>query len=167
MLDPPDGDGTRGDRAVDENARAIKALADRGEIAAALNAEHQTIEGGLHTLGDAVLAGANKGVLTQLVSMVVNFCVDHFASEEQVLRDNGYLEIDAHADAHRQLLKAFRAAHTAMEEGQLEATLDVSDLLMHLHEHIAGFDEPAYAQCGMGKAEWQRPEIPSAEFRVP
>jgi hemerythrin len=128
------------------SATAIRALTDCGAITAALRAEHSAIEDGLQTLGDAVLAGANTQVLTQVISMVVHFCEAHFANEEEAFSVWGYAEVGAHASAHQGLLNAFRAARIEVAAGCIDATLTVSDLLNGFHDHIARFDRPAYVE---------------------
>jgi hemerythrin-like metal-binding protein len=129
-----------------DQATAIEALTDCGAITAALPSEHQGIENALQTLGDAMHAGASPEVLTKIMDMILRFCRDHFASEEQYLREHGYTRLKAHMSAHEKLVSSFLAVRTAISEGQQKATLDASDLLNSLHSHIDGFDRPAYAQ---------------------
>lgn len=94
------------------------------------------------------------------VVMVNDFCVTHFAHEEQMFQESGYFDLEAHAAAHRELLKVLRAAYVDLGEGRLEATLDVSDLLNAFHDHIAHLDRPAHAhvlrqhiECGTGTSQ--------------
>lgn len=134
-------------------ARIIKTLTDGGSIAAALRTEHSAIEEGLQTLGEAVLAGAEQDVVIGIVAKVEDFCVAHFAHEEQMLRDSGYVDVEPHAAAHGELLRVLHAAHVALGEGQLEATLDVADLLNAFHDHVAQFDRPAHAQVLQQRVE--------------
>lgn len=129
-----------------DEAATIKTLASCGAINAALRTEHAAIEGALQTLGDAVLAGADAHLLTEITSRVLAFCVAHFDNEEKLFRDGRYSDVEAHVAAHQGLLGAIRAACKAVSEGELEATLDVSDLLDRFQDHVVRFDRPAYAE---------------------
>ena len=128
-----------------DSARTIKALTECGAVTAALKAEHDAIEDALRALTEAMLADANTATLTQIMDILLDFCVAHFDSEEQELLDNGYPETVGHASAHKALLRRFRVARTALSKGQIEATLDASDLLNSFHNHVARFDRPAHA----------------------
>lgn len=147
-------------------AGLIKALTDCDAVTSALMAEHYAIEDALQALDGAVLAGATAETLAQIMDVVVDFCVNHFASEEQEFRDHGIVGADLHARAHRALLRRFRAARVAVREGRIEGTLDAGDLLNAFHNHIGRFDRPAYAlklkqriDAGQGDADVQRAEL--------
>jgi len=129
-----------------DQARTIKALTDCGAITAALEVEHQAIENSLQALSDALLAGANTEVLTEIIDIVVDFCVAHFSSEEREFREQGYTGVDAHAAAHEKLLNRLRSVRIAISEGQPDATLDAGDLINGFHYHVSHFDRPAHAQ---------------------
>jgi hemerythrin-like metal-binding protein len=128
-----------------DQARIIKALTDCDAVTSALMAEHYAIEDALQALDGAVIAGATAETLAQLMDVVVDFCVAHFANEEQEFRDQDYAGLDSHARAHKALLARFRAARDAVREGRIEGTLDAADLLNAFHNHIGTFDRPAYA----------------------
>jgi hemerythrin len=147
-------------------ARLIKALTDCDAVTSALMAEHYAIEDALHALDNAVLAGGTAETLTRIMDVVVDFCVEHFANEEQEFRDQGLVDAEPHTRAHRALLRRFRAARVSVSEGRMEGTLDAGDLLNAFHNHIGSFDRPAYAlklqqriAAGQGDAAIQQAEL--------
>ena len=126
-------------------SRTIQALSDCGAITAALKAEHYAIEDALQTLDGAILAGADKENLAQIMDIVLDFCAQHFSGEEKQFSGQGYFGADAHARAHEKLLSKFQEARTAILSGKIEGTLDAADLLNAFHTHVARFDRPAHA----------------------
>ena len=124
-----------------DQVRTITTLTDYGA-----EADYCAIEGFFQTLSEAVLAGVAQGVLIEIVSEVEDFWVNHFANEEQIFRANLYPGLKKHAFAHRKILKELRAAHAALDTGEVEAIVDVSDLLTVFHNHVTHVDQPAHIQ---------------------
>ncbi len=120
-------------------AGASRALTNSADVDA-LRAEHAVIEWGLQALGDAVMGGAKLDVVCDVATSVLDFFVAHFAVEEQMLRDCGPLDLEEHIVAHQEFLRLLQAAHTAVREGHVEATLDIVDLLNGLQENVSRFD---------------------------
>jgi hemerythrin-like metal-binding protein len=103
--------------------------------------EHDAIESVLTSLSEAVLKGASREEVIELLNALIDFCATHFADEEGFMRQSGYAHLPAHAAAHKQLLAKFvRARRGASGEGLPLATLDAVDLLHAFHEHVATFD---------------------------
>jgi hemerythrin-like metal-binding protein len=119
----------------------IRSLKDRGCAVEALQVEHDAIELILNLLGEAVLCGASRAEVIEILNASVDFCGTHFADEEGAMRESGYAHLDAHILAHRHLLGKFVAARrSASGEGLPVATLDAVDLLHQFHEHVKTFD---------------------------
>jgi hemerythrin len=129
-----------------DQARTIKALIDCGALSAALHLEHQAIENSLQALSDALFAGAPTETLTEIIDIVLDFCVAHFQSEEREFRDHVYAGAAAHSIAHEKMLGALRDVRTAISEGHIDATLEAGELINGFHYHVSHFDRPACAQ---------------------
>ena len=127
-----------------DSARTIKILTESGAITAALKAEHYAIEDALQTLDGAIIARASGGQLTQIMDIVVDFCVAHFAHEEREFSAHNYQATEAHTRAHKKLLEKFQSARTAIVEGKIEGLLDAADLLNAFHDHVSRFDRAAH-----------------------
>lgn len=119
----------------------IRGLKDRGCAIEALQVEHDAIELILNHLGEAVLCGACRAEVIEILNASVDFCGTHFADEEEFMRRSGYAHLDAHVLAHRHLLEKFVAARrSASGEGLPFAALDAVDLLHQFHEHVRTYD---------------------------
>jgi hemerythrin-like metal-binding protein len=138
-------DPVRLTRKADMNQeKMITVLTDCGAIESALRTEHEAIDSALETLKRAMLAGANTVTLTRLMDVVLDFCVAHFASEEQEFRAQEYPKLASHVRAHRALTRRFRETRAAISNGQIEHTLSAYDLLNLFHDHVDRFDRPAH-----------------------
>ena len=123
----------------------IRALKDRGCAVEALQVEHDAIELILDCLGGAVLCGASRAEVIEILNASVDFCGTHFRDEEDYMRSIGYAYLDTHILAHKGLLAKFVAARrSASGEGLPLATLDAVDLLYQFHEHVKTYDAAVY-----------------------
>jgi hemerythrin-like metal-binding protein len=119
----------------------IRSLKERGCTVEALQVEHDAIELILNHLGEAVLCGASRAEVIEILNAAVDFCGTHFTDEESSMRKSGYAHLDAHILAHRHLLGKFVAARrSASGDGLPLATLDAVDLLHQFHEHVKTYD---------------------------
>jgi hemerythrin-like metal-binding protein len=128
-------------QAIIKRADDIRTLKDRGCAVEALQGEHDAIELILTSLGDAVLSGAEQAEIIEILNASIDFCVAHFADEEEFMRKGGHAQLDAHVAAHRHLVAKFVAARqSASGDGLSLATLDAMDLLHEFHEHVRTYD---------------------------
>jgi hemerythrin-like metal-binding protein len=122
----------------------IRGLKDRGCAVEALQVEHDAIELILNHLGEAVVGGACRAEVIEILNASIDFCGTHFTDEEGFMRESGYAHLDAHIRAHQHLLGKFVAARrSASGEGLPLATLDAVDLLHQFHEHVKTYDVAA------------------------
>jgi hemerythrin-like metal-binding protein len=119
----------------------IRGLKDRGCAVEALQVEHDAIELILNHLSEAVVCGAYRAEVIEILNASIDFCGTHFADEEGFMHKSGYAHLDAHILAHRHLLGKFVAARrSASGEGLPFVTLDAVDLLQQFHEHVRTYD---------------------------
>jgi hemerythrin-like metal-binding protein len=119
----------------------IRSLKDRGCTVEALQVEHDAIEMILNRMGEAVLCGACRAEVIEILNAAVDFCGTHFTDEEACMRESGYAHLDAHALAHKHLLSKFVAARrSASGDGLSLAALDAAGLLHQFHEHVKTYD---------------------------
>lgn len=142
----------------------IRTLKDRGCAVEALQVEHDAIELILDCLGGAVLCGASRAEVIEILNASVDFCGTHFQDEEDFMRSSGYAHLDAHILAHKGLLARFVAARrSASGDGLPLATLDAVDLLHQFHEHVKTYDvaaQPALLETPVAHAPAGRGELP-------
>ena len=127
------------------HAAVIRLLTECGAATAALNAEHDALDGCLRSLSDLVMAGASGATTAALLHLAFQFCTAHFGHEERFMYEHGYAGTQAHAAAHKQFLARLQDIEARMttEEASL-AALDAAGLIHDLHEHVEAFDRPAH-----------------------
>jgi hemerythrin-like metal-binding protein len=142
----------------------IRSLKDRGCAVEALQVEHDAIELMLNHLGEAVVCGACRAEVIEILNASIDFCGTHFADEEGFMRKSGYAHLDAHILAHRHLLGKFVAARrSASGEGLPLATLDAVDLLHQFHEHVKTYDvaaQPLLRDIAIARAAADPSQLP-------
>ena len=133
--------GTRR-QAIITRAEEIDSLKKRCCESEAADAEHDAIEMMLHDLSVAVVTGASRAEVIELLNTSIDFCATHFADEETFMRKCGRANVDAHSAAHRRLLAKFvRARRGASGEGLSLSALNELDLLHAFHRHVAMWDK--------------------------
>jgi hemerythrin len=142
----------------------IRSLKDRGCAVQALQVEHDAIELILSHLGEAVICGACRAEVIEILNASIDFCGTHFADEERFMRQSGYAHLDAHILAHKHLLGRFVAARrSASGEGLPLATLDAADLLHQFHEHVKTYDvaaQPLFRDAAIAHASADPRQLP-------
>ena len=124
-----------------EDIRALKACNCESE---GLEAEHAAITHQLQSLKDAVLSGASRAEVIEILNTLIGFCATHFADEEEFLRGQGDPHLDGHMAAHRDLLAKFVGVRrSAAGQGISMAALDCIELLRAFHGHVASWDRYA------------------------
>jgi hemerythrin-like metal-binding protein len=99
----------------------------------------------LQSLGNAVLSGAPRPEVIEILNSAIEFCVLHFEDEEGFMRKHGYSGLAGHAAAHKRMLAKFRGMRRrATGSGISMATLDAVDLLHDFHEHVNTWDRCAF-----------------------
>jgi hemerythrin-like metal-binding protein len=128
-------------QAILKIAKHIDTLKTRGCMAEALKAEHEAIEMALQSLEAAVVSGASRAEVIDVMNAVIAFCAVHFEDEESLMRRSSYGRLRAHSAAHKKLLAKFVTARQgASGEGLSIATLDHLDLLHSFHGHVSVWD---------------------------
>jgi hemerythrin-like metal-binding protein len=136
-------------QAVIARAEGIHFLNNRGSAFEALEAEHDAVELVLQNLREAVLSGANRAEVIEILNTSIDLCATHFADEEEFMPKNGYAHLDTHVAAHKQLLAQFvEARRNGSGEDLPLATLDVAELLHAFHRHVETYDRMAQPSCG-------------------
>jgi hemerythrin len=115
----------------------IHTLKGQGCGSDALEAEHAGIELLLQGLKEAIVGGASRAEIIELLDTSIDFCAIHVANEKGFVQKSGYTGWDAHVAAHKHLLAMFVAARRrASGEGLSLATLDTIDSLHAFHQHV-------------------------------
>jgi hemerythrin-like metal-binding protein len=110
-----------------------------GTGVAIFDAEHRELNEMVIDLYDAILAGAPKEALDDLLDKLAHHATDHFAHEENYMRFSDYPGTAQHIEAHNRLTKALKGVPVidVQEEDRAARALEVLRFLRDwLMEHI-------------------------------
>ena len=119
-----------------------------------IDREHDIIVKAMAGLHNAVLDGRGAEVIVPLINLLAQFCAEHFANEEGVMRDCGYEGADAHAAAHEALLRRIIELQARSKDDTLPTIVDTMELLGRLSLHTDRFDREA--ECSIRETAKRR-----------
>jgi hemerythrin-like metal-binding protein len=115
--------------------------------ASAVQSEHDAINAMLHTVDDAIFAGASGEAIALALNVVILFCRFHFRKEEALMEQRKYPARARHAAAHREFLEKLYAARRLAEGSNVPvAALDFLDLLHNFRDHVEMYDTLIYEE---------------------
>ena len=123
----------------------IDALAKRGAISEAIEAEHEFISALIGALNTAIASGVDQPVIIHMLDIVVEECRNHFVAEEKYLADGGAATLAAHAGVHNRLLDRALQVRAEIARRDPLGIPNAVDLLCALRNHITSYDQPALA----------------------
>lgn len=110
-----------------------------------LDREHRHWIDLFNQLHDATLAGEPCDVLDAVLGAVKEYTRTHFADEERLLEKHGYPLLDNHRQLHQDFVREIEAWMDVHRAGNLQAALEVMDIMRDwLVHHIQRVDQ-AYA----------------------
>jgi len=109
----------------------------------AVDREHDIIVKAMAGLHTAVLEHRSSDVIGPLIDLVIRFCTEHFTHEEGLMRECEYAHVEAHASAHRFLMKQILELKERCLSDELPSPVDVMRLLRGLSEHTDIWDRQA------------------------
>lgn len=118
-------------RWIDDDATGI------GEI----DREHQRLYALAQQMHEAMLAGKGKDFLTSQYVRLMNFALQHFSHEEQVMEQAGYPELAQHRRAHDEIRARLRAVADRLAAGEITLTIEAMQYFVEtLNEQVNGID---------------------------
>ena len=108
----------------------------------AIDDEHQKLLSLINNLQTAVLYPTGETFERQALSELVEYTKYHFQREEELMRENGYPDFEAHKRQHEEMIEEVSEFLGAYEKDR-EATIDelTRFLKTWLIDHIAGTDQ--------------------------
>ncbi|MDG4597793.1 MAG: bacteriohemerythrin [Candidatus Contendobacter sp.] len=100
--------------------------------------QHAQLMALLNRVADAVKTGHEAERITTLLDELVAFARHHFATEEQLMDQHGYVDALAHRQEHRKLVEDLLGIQRQFDNVSLMLTLQA--LKEWLHKHINGDD---------------------------
>jgi hemerythrin len=109
----------------------------------AMDDQHGILMDTLNELRRMIVRGEERRDICLQLERLIEFTQMHFHSEEQLLKQQGFPEVEEHRTAHNALLARL---YTALEQVNREDAVHFSSLLEFLpawyHEHVEEVDQP-------------------------
>ncbi|MCS6970708.1 MAG: bacteriohemerythrin [Planctomycetes bacterium] len=110
-----------------------------------VDAQHQELFARVGALHTAMMSGAGRQRIGELLDFLADYTVKHFADEERLMERAGYAELPQHRQLHQDLVQRVQALRQRLQRGETLNTAEVSDFLSAwLRHHILRADH-AYA----------------------
>ncbi len=104
--------------------------------------QHAILMDEMNELRRALVRGAHRGQVDELLRKLIEFTRLHFRSEEQLLAQHGFPGLAGHRDEHQRLLRQLQETVSGLQRGK---TADIRELLFFLHswfiDHVEGLDQ--------------------------
>lgn len=102
--------------------------------------QHQLLFNMLNDLHD-LAAGSDRAAIGNKLDALINFVVEHFATEERLMKHQGYPDFDAHKAEHTKLLETCGGVQKKFHAGELEITQETTTFVKDwLVSHIPNVD---------------------------
>jgi len=106
-----------------------------------IDAQHKKLIGIVCQLHEAMRQGKGKQVLGEVLGNLIQYTRTHFASEERLMKDNGYPDYAGHKAKHDSLTRKVAGIHREYQDGKVGITIELMDFLENwVDRHILGTD---------------------------
>lgn len=120
----------------------IEWKADYSVNIAEIDDQHKKLVDLINTLHAAILSGTGKDALTHILADLVDYTLNHFATEEKFFDEYDYPESESHKQKHQDLVQQVAALQKKQADGEKVLTMDVMNFLRDwLQDHILGTDK--------------------------
>lgn len=102
--------------------------------------EHKTFFSLIHKLQSLVEVSHDLESARRILEETYKYADFHFTSEENIMIESGYDDLDRHRDIHRKLLKKLRRSIDDMQAGRISGSELVSFLFVWFVEHTVAED---------------------------
>jgi hemerythrin len=99
-----------------------------------IDKQHKSLFDAVNKLADSFKAGTSKTAVKDSMDFMVKYTVEHFSTEEKIMRDMGYPNLTSHMAEHAQLVRKASELQAKLNEGKpvtMEVTTFLADWLKH------------------------------------
>ncbi len=112
-----------------------------------IDAQHKKLVDMINDLGSAMAMGQGGDVLSNIMARLGNYVVEHFAFEEDLIRQAGYPDLENHIKIHASVVTKFTALAEKVQNGHPTASSETLAFLQDwLVNHIQKVDKK-YTSC--------------------
>lgn len=94
-----------------------------------IDAQHKVMIGILNELNDSMMLGQPRDKTKSLLHRLVSHAREHFAAEEAMMGETGYLRLEEHREQHRELIRKILIYVGRFERGEATLNLYLMDFL--------------------------------------
>jgi hemerythrin-like metal-binding protein len=105
-----------------------------------LDDEHRRLAELIQELQDAIKKRLDIGEVSRIFTRISEGARAHCISEEDILAENKYPQLEEHREAHRKWLEEIKALHLNLRNGQMSHSLAPGKLEIWFAEHIVHED---------------------------
>jgi hemerythrin len=79
-----------------------------------IDTQHKALFAAVNKLADSFKSGTSKTEVKACLDFLVKYTVDHFSTEEKIMRDMGYPKLTSHVVEHTQLVEKAKDLQTKL-----------------------------------------------------
>lgn len=108
----------------------------------AIDAQHRVLVGLVNEMHEAIQRHAGDQVVGGVLNRLGEYTRIHFATEESLMRMQGYPDLEAHKQEHVELLERLNDLRERFDSGNAELSVELMDLLRFwLTRHMMESDQ--------------------------
>jgi hemerythrin-like metal-binding protein len=104
--------------------------------------DHKHLVDLINELHDAMSRGKGMSALESVLDRLLDYSRSHFKSEEDLMREHGYPELEEHAADHQKLLERAESYRDKLSNGGRMMSVEVAEFLVEwLRTHTREMDQ--------------------------
>ncbi|MBU0985514.1 MAG: bacteriohemerythrin [candidate division Zixibacteria bacterium] len=108
----------------------------------AMDRQHQKLIDMINDLHGAMKKGRGRAIIGEIVNELISYCRLHFSTEERLLAQHSYPDIEQHRIKHQQLVEKVMDMKTELKDDHAPAAHNMMKFLNDwLIQHIMGTDK--------------------------
>lgn len=107
-----------------------------------IDAQHATLIHLINALNEDRLQGDARQAVRSTLDHLLEYALEHFRYEEELLERTGYPGAAAHVGEHQQFLGRLRAMQATLQSNAVPSALELMDFMIEwLNNHMVGSDK--------------------------
>ncbi|MDH5509996.1 MAG: bacteriohemerythrin [Nitrospinota bacterium] len=108
---------------------------------AKIDDQHKILFQLINRLSDGIHEQRSRAVLGEAIEDTIQYTLEHFATEEDLMREHGFPDIQKHQDEHNAMTAKLAGYKERYERGEADFSMDLlMELIDWLHSHMGDTD---------------------------
>lgn len=116
----------------------------------AIDGQHRELIAWINTLNDAVLKGEGASLIDETFRKLINYILEHFAAEEQLMLSYNFPDFTSHRQEHDDFVQKLKEIQSGFQDNEEISRKTLDFLVDWLICHIKGTDQ-RYGRFILGK----------------